>query len=179
VCLSEPIYNGVLTALQVACTVALYFFFEDDEKQKKKNLFDVDALESPVVILSIIFLVDLGLNIVVFSLKHIWAERKLLVFEAVTQLCFWIFFSIDILHRAHSKESFVGHSMQLDILFLLRNVRVFELFTELNDFNVLMTTIKNMTKSIFSKLLFLYVIYFTYAIVGGSIFGGKINHEAV
>ena len=58
-------------------------------------------------------------------------------------------------------------------------MRTIELITELKDFQIIVTTTKNLTKPIFSKLLFLYVVFYLYAILGAKLFGGYINLEAV
>jgi len=36
-------------------------------------------------------------------------------------------------------------------------------------------TTTNLTRSFFSKLFFLYVVFYLYAVIGAKIFGGKIN----
>ena len=54
-----------------------------------------------------------------------------------------------------------------------------ELITELSDFQIIVTTTKNLTKPIFSKLLFIYVVFYLYAILGAKLYGGKINLASV
>ena len=51
--------------------------------------------------------------------------------------------------------------------------------TELKDFKIISTTVDNLTTPIVSKLLFLYVIYYFYAMIGAKLFGGKINSKRV
>lgn len=50
---------------------------------------------------------------------------------------------------------------------------------ELKDFQVVVQTTQNMTLPIFSKLLFLYVVFYLFAIMGGFVFGGVITQSAV
>ena len=43
----------------------------------------------------------------------------------------------------------------------------------------MVSTMKNLTSPIISKLLFLYVVFYLYAIVGSELYGGVINAQAV
>ena len=49
----------------------------------------------------------------------------------------------------------------------------------MKEFNLVVETTHNLTVPIFSKLLFLYIIYYLFAIVGAFLFGGKINEKSV
>ena len=51
--------------------------------------------------------------------------------------------------------------------------------TELTDFKIIVTTVENLTTPIITKLVFLYMIFYFYAIIGATIFGGEINSQIV
>ena len=47
--------------------------------------------------------------------------------------------------------------------------------TELTDFKIIMTTIDNLSTPIVSKLVFLFIVFYFYAMIGAKFFGGKIT----
>ena len=68
---------------------------------------------------------------------------------------------------------------RINFIFQLRNLRFIEFVSELRDFQVIIQTCQNMTLPIFSKLFFLYVVFYIFSIVGAEFFGGKITLTSV
>ena len=71
----------------------------------------------------------------------------------------------------HNKTVF-GQFTKINAVFQLRNVRTLELMTELTDFKIIMTTIDNLSTPIISKLVFLFIVFYLYAMIGAKMFGG-------
>ena len=61
----------------------------------------------------------------------------------------------------------------------MRNLRGFELMSEMEDYQMIVVTTKNLTRPIMTKMLFLYVVFFIYASIGQKVFGGLIYLENV
>ena len=61
----------------------------------------------------------------------------------------------------------------------MRNFRSLEFMAELEESKMITVTLKNMTRPITVKVLFLYVVFFIYASIGQKIFGGEITMENV
>ena len=49
----------------------------------------------------------------------------------------------------------------------------------MQDFQLVVSTTKNLTMPIFSKLFFLYIIFYFFAVIGEMAFGGDINQDSV
>ena len=50
---------------------------------------------------------------------------------------------------------------------------------ELKEFQVIVATMDNLTAPIISKLIFLYVLFYLYAILGSRLYGGDVNVNSV
>ena len=77
------------------------------------------------------------------------------------------------------KHSALNRFSKINCVFQLRNLRTLELISELEDFKIIVQTTKNITAPIFSKLMYMYVVYYIFAIVGMKAFGGEINLQSV
>lgn len=93
------------------------------------------------------------------------------------QILFWTSYIADL--YIISNISIYGRITRINTIFQLRNFRIIEFVQELKDFQVVVQTTQNMTLPIFSKLLFLYVVFYLFAIMGGFVFGGVITQSAV
>ena len=54
----------------------------------------------------------------------------------------------------------------MNTIFYVRNFRALEFMAELEDYQMIVATTTNMTRPILVKMVFLYVIYFLYAVIG-------------
>ena len=104
-------------------------------------------------------------------------DRPILIMEMLVSALFWYTFVIDFFFSSErAMESRFSH---LNTVFWMRNLRAFEFMRELEDYQMIVVTTKNLTKPVLTKVLFLYVVYFIYACIGQKIFGGYINLEKV
>ena len=51
-------------------------------------------------------------------------------------------------------------------------MRIIELLTELRDFKVVISTARSLTLPVFSKLFFIYILFYFFAVIGAQVFGG-------
>ena len=54
-------------------------------------------------------------------------------------------------------------------------MRKIELLVELRDFRVVISTGRSLTLPVFSKIFFIYLFFYLFAVIGAQIFGGEIN----
>ena len=124
-----------------------------------------EYVETPAFVLSGVYLVDLIANMITLKFKVILKTRKFLVLEIFLQLSYWTTFFIDIAVKT-GEDSNLARFTRINAIFMLRNLRVLDLLAELKEFQIIITTMKSLTAPIISKLLFLYVVFYLYAIVG-------------
>ena len=133
--------------------------------------------EVPIVAVSIFYLVDCVANFTLRGFKGVWENRPILYLEIFISALFWYTIIHDfIVDRQLSVQQRFAH---LNTIFWMRNLRAFEFMSELQDYQMIVVTTKNLTKPILTKMLFLYVVYFIYAIIGMRCFGGEIWLERV
>ena len=97
--------------------------------------------------------------------------------EIVISAFFWYTFVQDFFFSdKFAMESRFAH---LNTVFWMRNLRAFEFMTELQDYQMIVVTTKNLTKPILTKVLFVYVVYFIYACIGQKLYGGLISSDIV
>ena len=124
-----------------------------------------EYVETPAFVLSGVYLVDLIANMITLKFKVILKTRKFLVLEIFLQISYWTTFFIDIAVKT-GEDSNLARFTRINAIFMLRNLRVLDLLAELKEFQIIITTMKSLTAPIISKLLFLYVVFYLYAIVG-------------
>ena len=67
--------------------------------------------------------------------------------------------------------------LDLNIVFILRNARLFTYLDVIRDAKFVSETIKYLTRPILTKFFFCYVIFYEYAYMGQFMFGGKISYD--
>ena len=124
-----------------------------------------EYVETPAFVLSGVYLIDLIANMLTLKFKVILKTRKFLVLEIFLQISYWTTFFIDIAVKT-GEDSNLARFTRINAIFMIRNLRVLDLLAELKEFQIIITTMKSLTAPIISKLLFLYVVFYLYAIVG-------------
>ena len=76
-------------------------------------------------------------------------------------------------------EDKYGSFAKVNAIFQVRCLRCLDLLSELQDFQTIIQTTKNVTAPILSKLLFLYGVYYFFAILGAIFYGGEITEQSV
>lgn len=151
-------------------TLILYIV---DIDAMKYAFYDDTWIEIPALILTLIFLADLIANFVVIGSTQMWEKRRVLYLEVLLQILYWMSYLLTF--WVFTDVSILGRFARIDAIFQLRNLRIVELLAELKEFNMVVQTTHNLTQPIFSKLLFLYIIFYLFAIVGAFLFGGEIT----
>jgi len=67
--------------------------------------------------------------------------------------------------------------LDLDLIFLFRNARLSVYFNVIRDFKFVSETVKYLSKPIMTKFFFVYIIFYEYAYMGITFFGGKITYN--
>ena len=82
---------------------------------------------------------------------------------------------------AHVDHEILDHRntefLDLNIVFILRNARLFTYLDVVRDAKFVSETIKYLTKPILTKFFFCYIIFYEYAYMGQLMFGGKISYD--
>lgn len=82
---------------------------------------------------------------------------------------------------AHVDQEILDHRntefLDLNIVFILRNARLFTYLDVVRDAKFVSETIKYLTKPILTKFFFCYIIFYEYAYMGQLIFGGRISYD--
>ena len=82
---------------------------------------------------------------------------------------------------AHVDNEILDHRntefLDLNIVFILRNARLFTYLDVVRDAKFVSETIKYLTKPILTKFFFCYIIFYEYAYMGQLIFGGRISYD--
>ena len=122
-----------------------------------------------------IFLADLLMNIAVIGFTEIYKEKKHLILEMILQVaCFVLyiyFFAGDMQHFART----VGQAMTI---YFVRLVRTGAFFSELQQFQVILSTLKKFTTPFMIMSMNLYTLFYTYAYIGEFIWGGKVTTKS-
>ena len=67
--------------------------------------------------------------------------------------------------------------LDLDIIVILRNVRLYAYLDVVRDAKFISETVKYLSKPILTKFFFVYLIFYEYAYLGAVFFGGSITYE--
>ena len=172
--ITNPVYNGVLVSITLMYTLILFLV---DIDRHIITLGVKLATEMPAFILSALFLLDLLANLIIVGPMNTYSKRKVLILETFLSLSYWTLFIIDIIDV--TPDTNLSRFTRINAIFQLRNLRVFELLWELKEFQIISATMQNLTAPITSKLLFLYIVYYLYAILGSWLYGGEINVMSV
>ena len=82
---------------------------------------------------------------------------------------------------AHVDHEILDHRntefLDLNIVFILRNARLFAYLDVVRDAKFVSETIKYLTKPILTKFFFCYIIFYEYAYMGQLMFGGRITYD--
>ena len=82
---------------------------------------------------------------------------------------------------AHVDQEILDHRntefLDLNIVFILRNARLFTYLDVVRDAKFVSETIKYLTKPILTKFFFCYIIFYEYAYMGQLMFGGRISYD--
>ena len=89
------------------------------------------------------------------------------------QISFWVIFAVDVIMT--DDKTVFGQFSRVNAIFSIRTLRIVDLLAELKDFKIILLTMENLTVPIISKLLFLFVVFYLYAIVGQKVYGGSIH----
>ena len=89
-------------------------------------------IEFPTIILSFVFLVDLIANFAVNGFSWVYENRRVLYFEIVISVAFWICFIIDMF--IFTDRTIESRFTRMNAVNSLRIFRAFELVYELTDF---------------------------------------------
>ena len=120
--------------------------------------------EIPTLIISAWCLFEVIIQFSMRGLKEIWEERSILYFEAIISLLYWTWGIAEFTIR---KDNVVERRFEaMNTIFYMRNFRALEFMAELEDYQMIVATTTNMTRPILVKMVFLYVIYFLYAVIG-------------
>ena len=99
--------------------------------------------------------------------------------ELVLQIDFVCIFVAAIM--AHVDQEILDHRntefLDLNIVFILRNARLFTYLDVVRDAKFVSETIKYLTKPILTKFFFCYIIFYEYAYMGQLMFGGRISYD--
>ena len=82
-------------------------------------------------------------------------------------------FAVDVIMT--DDKTVFGQFSRVNAIFSIRTLRIVDLLAELKDFKIILLTMENLTVPIISKLLFLFVVFYLYAIVGQKVYGGSIH----
>ena len=87
-----------------------------------------------------------------------------------------IFFVYLVLFLRKEENSKYGIYSELTFVILLRNVRVFHYCVENESVKVIAETSRHVTKPVLGQFLFIYIVYYSYAQIGGIWFGGDLTY---
>ena len=173
--LYNPIYLGVL--ITVTLMYSLTLFLVDVDRYIIIPAFK-GATEVPGYILSTIYTLDLLANLIIVGPMRSYKKRKVLIFETLLSIGYWSAILYDQTSNSIADDN-VSRYSQINAFFQLRSLRVFELLIEIKEFQIISSTMKNLTAPILSKLLFLYMVYYLYSIMGSWLYGGQITINRV
>ena len=74
-------------------------------------------------------------------------------------------------------ENSITQLFDLDMVIILRNMRLIKYLSELRDGMLIIETLRYLTKPILSKFFFVYLVFYMYAYLGMVWFGGKVTFE--
>ena len=99
-------------------------------------------------------------------------------FELILQVGFLTVLLTDyFLEYQKLGENSVSQLFDLDMVVILRNIRLTKYLSELRDTMIIIKTLRYLTKPILSKFFFIYLIFYMYAYLGMLWFGGKVTYE--
>ena len=125
---------------------------------------------------NVFFLADMLMNFIVLGPKDAWKNKKLLFGELLIQIgCVIVIVEFLASDRTESHYYFFS---RLSLLFMLRNVRIFQFFSELENVRLIAETSRHISKPIMGKFLFIYLVFYFYTQVGAMCFGGRLTYES-
>ena len=117
-------------------------------------------------------------NFIVIGPKKLCGGRKKMYFELILQVGFLTVLLTDyFLEYQKLGENSVSQLFDLDMVVILRNIRLTKYLSELRDTMIIIKTLRYLTKPILSKFFFIYLIFYMYAYLGMVWFGGKVTYE--
>ena len=170
--LINPVYIGVITFVNLG--YSLFLLAADSQLDWKIDHFT--GIITIAMFINIYFLLHTILNFVVLGPTIIWNEKKVLYFELLTQGFFFVYlFRFLLDEQTFSKYSIFS---DLTLITLLRNVRVFHYFVEAESVKVMTETTRHVTKPILGQFLFIYLVFYGYAQLGGILFSGDLTYHS-
>ena len=140
-------------------TIAIYLVDSDIELTNHIETLQ-EWVEGPALLLTLIFLFDLIAHLIVNGTKNL----GILYLEILLQIFYWLTYILDF--AIYREMSTLQRFTRVNAIFQLRNLRMVELLSEFKEFNVVLQTLKNLTQPIFSKLFFLYILFYLFSILG-------------
>lgn len=171
--LSNAWYNGFIDMLNLSFALTILIFnihLEGGHEDTEKQFWIAVGIES-------IFLTDMILNFFVVGPKKLWRSKKIMYFEIFLQ--FWFIFRImsSIWNPRTQGEVEGSELLDLDMVFILRNFRLYGYLDVIRDAKFVSETVKYLSKPIMTKFFFVYLIFYEYAYLGAIIFGGEITYK--
>ena len=113
--------------------------------------------------LNVTFFIDLVLNIYFIGVKQIVKKKKYLLLEGLLQLLTIIVYFF----LMHPTEYYVSKGYNISMtIYLMRLVRVLDFITEIQQFNIILSTLEKFTMPFLSMTANLYTLFYTYAFIG-------------
>ena len=172
--LDNPWYQGFLVLFNLFAILVSFFL---------DNAYEYSALEvlhfwkrSSFLVNSVYFL-DLTLNIIFEGVPRIYEAKKWLLVELFQQAsCLYVYY-VDF-RSGDAPEIQHGANIIMRVYFI-RFIRIAEFFTELQQFKIILSTLRKFTLPFFFTMVNLYTIFFTYAYWGEYMWGGKVTTNSV
>ena len=128
------------------------------------------------IIVNSVYLLDLLLNIIFEGISRIYLTKKWLLLEMFQQaICLYVY--IIYFNKGTVPDIDSGSNIIMRVYFI-RFIRISEFFTELQQFKIILSTLKKFTLPFFFTMVNLYTIFFTYAYWGEYMWGGLVTTKS-
>ena len=117
-------------------------------------------------------------NFIIIGPKRLCGGRKKMYLELILQVGFLVVLVTDYcMDYQKLGENSITQLFDLDMVIILRNMRLIKYLSELRDGMLIIETLRYLTKPILSKFFFVYLVFYMYAYLGMVWFGGKVTFE--
>lgn len=120
-----------------------------------------------------VFFVEAMIVILSVDGTSLLQSKKLYILELILQAI--SIYAYVMLYTDGPESQYAQGASMLSFAFLLRNLRISELLKEVKSFKVIMDMLMRMTVPILYQLACLYIVFYTFAIIGIYGLGGVIR----
>ena len=117
---------------------------------------------------------DVIANFIIFGYKEIYKDRKGVFYEILLQVVFLAGYLNYKLHPDQNAQDIKTLEL-LCMISLFRTLRLMYLLLDFKQFYTLTETLSKFTMPLITMTLSIYIVFFFYATIGQSLFGGRVT----